>query len=307
MDFARMCSRLDPRCYKAFLAVVSEGSFSAAASSAAMTISGVSQHIANIESAVGAQLFLRTASGCKLTDPGRRFHQFVKSYSNLLADLFEDVAETQGQLQGIVRYAMPPSCILSPHFPMLLQRRLAHPDLELNVTLMPNGEIIRALLGDQIDFGFVTETVRNPAVAYKAFCQEEYILVGSERGRIEDITEADFLDQPFVVYPGFDTYVACYIKHFFPSLADIDARSIYRVSGMINTIDGAIRMVTGGLGISVFPRHCVQALIDKGELFEHRRHAADPLLNDIHIAHHAANVMPRRVGCVIDWFMDMVH
>jgi DNA-binding transcriptional LysR family regulator len=305
MDFVRMCSRLDPKCFKAFLAVVSEGSFSSAAQSAAMTVSGVSQHINAIESAVGLSLFVRTSSGCRLTDQGQRFHAFIKSYSDLLADLFEDLTIARNELFGIVRYAMPPSCILSPHFPMLLERRLAHPGLELSVSLVPNTDVLRSIQEGHIDFGFVTERVINPVLQYESFCQEEYVLVGADKRVIEQITPENFMQQRFVVYPGVDVYINCFLRHHFPQMKDVDARSIHHVSGRITTIDGGILMSAGGLGVSVFPRHCVQHLIDSGCLHEFGQPGIAPLMNDIYIATASQVQQPRRVKAVIEWFMDM--
>jgi DNA-binding transcriptional LysR family regulator len=273
MDFVRMCSRLDPKCFKAFLAVVSEGSFSSAAQSAAMTVSGVSQHINAIESAVGLSLFVRTSSGCRLTDQGQRFHAFIKSYS--------------------------------PHFPMLLERRLAHPGLELSVSLVPNTDVLRSIQEGHIDFGFVTERVINPVLQYESFCQEEYVLVGADKRVIEQITPENFMQQRFVVYPGVDVYINCFLRHHFPQMKDVDARSIHHVSGRITTIDGGILMSAGGLGVSVFPRHCVQHLIDSGCLHEFGQPGIAPLMNDIYIATASQVQQPRRVKAVIEWFMDM--
>lgn len=306
MDFARICARLDPRCFKAFQAVVTEGSFSAAAPRAAMTVSGVSQHIASLEEAVGTVLFLRTTNGCRLTDQGLRFHKFIETYGHLLADLFEDLDAGRNELQGLVRYAMPPSCILSPHFPMLLERRLAHPDLELSVSLVANPEIFKLLQAGEIDFGFVTEFVQHPNFSYKAFCQEEYILVSSPVLNHRTDTIERLIGGRFVIYPGFDAYFNCFVRHFFPGSSSVDARSIANIAGRINTIDGGIKMVAGGLGISVFPRHCVQHLVDAGVLVEHR-YSSTLLLNQIYILQQANSSLPRRVSAVIDWFMDMSH
>jgi LysR family transcriptional regulator, transcriptional activator of the cysJI operon len=305
MDFARVCARLDPKCFKAFMAVVAEGSFSSAAHSAAMTVSGVSQHIANIESALSAPLFVRTSSGCKLTEQGQRFHGFVKSYSNLLADLFEDLSTSQNQLFGVVRYAMPPSCILSPHFPMLLQRRLDHPGLELSVSLQPNADVLRSLQEAHIDFGFVTERVAGPSFQYQAFCQEEYVLVGPDKALMDQINADNFMHQRFVLYPGIDVYINFFLRHCFPQLQQVDARSIHHVSGRITTIEGGIMMTAGGLGISVFPRHCIQHLVDDGKLHIYEPMVSRPLLNDIFIVTHAQTPLPRRVKSVIQWFIDM--
>ncbi|MBY0574617.1 MAG: LysR family transcriptional regulator [Undibacterium sp.] len=305
MNFARMCARLDPKCYKAFLAVVSEGSFSAAAHKAAMTISGVSQHIANIEEVVGSPIFLRTPTGCKLTEKGSKFFLFVKSYSNLVADFFEDLAGEEESLQGIVRYAMPQSCAGSEHFVQLLKRRLAHPLLELNVQLISNESIFEQLVDGKIDFGFVTETIENPLIKYQPFCQEEYVLVASNQVQLDALANGRVIDQPFIAFPGFDVYVNCFLRHFYPELHNIDYRFLHRITGRISTLDGAIRMVEGGLGISIFPKHCVQTSIDRGGLICFEKIGYPPLMSEINIAHHSRNIMSRRVEAVIQWFMDM--
>lgn len=307
MNFVRMCSRLDPRCYKAFLSVVNEGSYSLAANKAAMTVSGISQHIANIEEVIGMPVFIRTSKGCKLTEQGDKFYQFIKNYNNLVTEFFEDINYKNECLHGLVRYAMPASCLLSPHFPMLLDRRLEYPNLELNVQLLPNEGIFDQIIDGSIDFGFVTERIKNPIIEYQSFCQEEYILVYSSKISPPDISENTFIKQHFIVYPGFNTYANKFIAHYFPNLDEVDYRSLYHISGRINSIDGAIKMVAGGLGISVFPRHCVEELINSKKLCIYTSHQKVPLLNDIYIAHHAEIVMPKRVTAVIQWFMDMMH
>lgn len=76
-------------------------------------------------------------------------------------------------------------------------------------------------------------------------------------------------------------------------------------SGEINSLDGAITMVLGGLGNSVFPRHCVQAHLDAKRLIELPTRAG-PLLNTIYVARIAEATVPRRVSQVIEWFFEMV-
>ncbi len=62
-------------------------------------------------------------------------------------------------------------------------------------------------------------------------------------------------------------------------------------------------MVAGGLGISVFPRHCVQEFIDRGQLVEYSTQT--PLMNPIYIVHRNQPPLSARVQTVIQWFMDM--
>ncbi|MEK9711843.1 MAG: LysR substrate-binding domain-containing protein, partial [Thalassolituus sp.] len=93
--------------------------------------------------------------------------------------------------------------------------------------------------------------------------------------------------------------------HNFPQSLHTQALSLHCACN-INSIDGAILMTLGGLGISIFPRHCVQEYLADGRLQAFEVNAAMPLLNDIYIASLKSDQRPYRVDLVIYWFMDMV-
>ena len=65
-------------------------------------------------------------------------------------------------------------------------------------------------------------------------------------------------------------------------------------------------MTLGGLGVSIFPRHCMQQHIDEGKLIVFEQTHSEPLLNDIYISSLKSDQRPYRVELVITWFMDMV-
>ena len=298
--------RLDPKCFKAFVAVAEYGHFTLAAEKAAMTQSSVSQHVAKLEDQLGHPLFKRTPKNILLTEAGEKLLTYIQWMNDSTAEFFDEINKGQEAIEGIVRYSMPPSCLLSPHFPMLLERRLEYPGLELRVELYPNEEVLENVINGRFDFGFVTEKVQHISLTYQSFCQEEYILVSSNAAQLAELDSENLVEQKFIGYPGMDTYFNFWVRHFMTGMVDIDARSLYH-AGDINSIDGAIKMVAGGLGISVFPRHCVQQFIDSGALQEYQRGEAQPLLNDIYIVKLNTFTQPKRVEKVIEWFMDMVH
>ena len=88
-----------------------------------------------------------------------------------------DVNANTNLIEGIVSYAMPASCLLSPHFPILLERRLEYPNLELKLELTPTDQVFQQILSGKIDFGFVTKRIDHPRLDYLSFCQEEYVAV----------------------------------------------------------------------------------------------------------------------------------
>ena len=295
--------RLDPRFFKAFVAAAEFENFTIAASQAAMTQSGISQHISKLEEQVGLPLFMRGSKSTVLTDAGKLLLNYIRSYNDSVASLMDQMRQDQEMVEGLVSYAMPPSCLLSPHFPMLLERRLAYPALELKVQLLPNTEILPLLIDGKMDFGFVTERVEHPLLDYRKFCDEEYILVGPKNLNVLDLQIDNILDYRYINYPGMGVYFNYWIEHYLPDAKHISDRSLHH-AGEMNSIEGAILMVVGGLGTSVFPRHCVQDNIDSGLLVEWTS-TVDALTNTIHIVTRQDPPIPKRVATVIDWFMDM--
>lgn len=296
--------RLDPRYFKAFVAAAEYENFSVAANHAAMTQSGISQHISKLEEQLGIALFMRNSKATVLTEAGKILLSYIRTYNDSVATLMDSIHTERNLVEGLVSYAMPPSCLLSPHFPMLLERRRAHPALELKVKLLPNEEILALVIDGKIDFGFVTEKVDHPLLQYQNFCDEEYIMVGANQEDIASLANNNLLQQQYINYPGMGVYFNYWIEHFMPECSNISDRSLHH-AGEMNSIEGAILMVVGGLGISVFPRHCVQKHIDAGELFVFEKTGKDALLNTIHIVSRSHPVLPTRVETVIQWFMDM--
>ncbi len=294
--------RLDPRHFKAFIAAAHCGNFSQAAIEAAMTQSGISQHISKLEEQLGAPLFLRTTKSVTLTEAGQLLQKYVEQYTDSIGQLMENIATNERKIEGLVSYAMPPSCLLSPHFPMLLERRRDYPGLELKVELMPNQQVIERVIDGDMHFGFVTEKVEHQFLCYEPFCEEEYIAVAASDRGFTSLNENNLIDQPYIHYPGMGVYFNYWVQHVFPNVQHVSDRSLHH-AGDINNISGAILMVAGGLGISVFPRHCVQEFIDRGQLVEYSTQT--PLMNPIYIVHRNQPPLSARVQTVIQWFMDM--
>ncbi len=298
---------IDPKLFRAFKAVDEAGSFSEAADLAAMTQANISKHIKALEEQINAELFVRTPKGPVITEAGTQLREYIKKFENLHSDLVFTIKNTAEQVQGVVSYAMPASCLLSPHFPMLLERRLDFPKLEINLSLMPTNQVFNLILDGAIDFGFVTQKVSHPRIEYLSFCKEEYVAVSAPSIPLEQLNAESLTQFNYIKYPGYELYFDLWKNHNFGQLDNINALSLH-YAGNINSIDGAILMALGGLGVSIFPRHCIQHLLDEGRLVEWKSTdpKIEPVLNAIYIAYLKSNSKPYRVDLVISWFMDMV-
>jgi DNA-binding transcriptional LysR family regulator len=284
---------LDSGSFRPFYFAAETLNFTEAARRAGLTQSGISQHVAKMEQQIGVPLFLRVNKRVILTDAGKRLKAHIERYLDDVASLKDTLRQGQAVLKGIVSYAMPASCLMTPHFPLLLARReKSFPGVELRVTICPTPEVIDRLLAGEIDFGFVTKHTGHPALRFIHFCQEEYVLISRDKLRFDALTELRMLD-----HPGADVLFEHWRAKHLPK-SKLQWQSLNLV-GRINSLEGVIKMVEGGLGATIIPRHCIAGK----RLFEY---GGKRSLNDIHIATRAQDRLPRRVQTVIDTFLAMM-
>lgn len=301
--------RLDPRLFRSFLAVVKAQSFSSAATLASLTQGAISQQIAKLEERLNTQLFVRAGNRVVLTPAGQMLHAYAQAYMEHATQFLEKLNEEFESLRGMVRYAMPESCIHAPHFGWLLEKRKAHPDIVLHIELEPAAEVLRDVLDGDIDFGFVNQAVKLPAVQSYAFCFEEYALLQSASAPSVDMPETldDVLELPLIVYPGMIDCLNRWLAAHCGDLDPISALALH-VHGEFNDMRGALAMVEGDLGLTIMARHVAAASIAAG-----RVRTIDPGDGDapraaqqqISIIRLKDRRMPARVKRVIRWFLDM--
>ncbi|MEK7689926.1 MAG: LysR family transcriptional regulator, partial [Bdellovibrionota bacterium] len=233
-------SRLDAGAFRGFYYATETLNFTLAAQRAGMTQSGVSQHISKLEKQLGVQLFLRVGRKVILTDAGMRLRSYVEQYLDQVEEFAESLTTGHTALKGRVRYAMPASCLMTPHFPMLLrERKMRFPKLELGVTLCHSGEVIQKLLNGEIDFGFVTKKIQHPDIRFTPFCPEEYVLVADRAKVLEGLTIETLREANFVAHPGVEDLFSHWMGHHYPRVKNMDWGAL-RVTGEINSLEGAI-------------------------------------------------------------------
>ncbi len=293
---------IDPKLFPAFVAAAELLNFTQAAKRAHMTQSGVSQHIARLEEQLQVQLFKRVARHVILTEAGGALLRYIREQHSIWNEFVESIRNEERGLSGEVAYAMPPSCLMSPHFSLLLERRRAQKNIRLHVQIRSSPEVVELILRNEVHFGFVTQRPEHPSLQFEHFCDEEYILTSSDPKAMRSLAPEDLFRINTVDYPGCDVYYNAWIRHYLPD----ETRDYYSLvhSGRINAIEGAVTMVRGGLGCGVFPRHCVAAHLESGALHEYQGEAA-PLTNGIYIAQIKDSVPIRRVQQVISWFKEM--
>ena len=140
--------------FVAFAHVVREGSFSAAAARLGVTQSAVTQHVAKLETQVGAQLLLRSRDGVELTRSGQEFFELADRLVAVDTALKERLqgyeAMAKGHMKIVANAPLPALRAIS-------QFRRALPDVEIDFSIFSWSEATRMLRERRADVGLITD------------------------------------------------------------------------------------------------------------------------------------------------------
>jgi len=123
---------------EAFVAVVTHGSFSAAAGALGVSAPVITRRVQALEARLATQLLRRTTRRVALTDAGRAFHERVGGKPARVAEAEEVAREASARSEGQLRVIMPTFFASSGFHHALIPRFLAqHPAVHLTLLIVP--------------------------------------------------------------------------------------------------------------------------------------------------------------------------
>lgn len=145
----------------AFVRVVQDGSFTAAAKTLGLPKSTVSRSVAQLEQDLGVVLLHRTTRKLHLTDAGKAFHDRV---SRALADIDDATtvaADLQRELRGLVRVTAPVDLGVWAVASIVARFVRTHPKVNIEVRL--TGRVVD-LVGEGVDIALRAGPVRDESL-----------------------------------------------------------------------------------------------------------------------------------------------
>lgn len=265
-----------------FVAVVENGSFSAAAQSLAMTKSAVSKRIANLESSLGVRLFHRTTRTLRLTEAGERFSDYARHSIGLAEEGFAELSHYQTRPQGTLRVNAPMAFSqrhIVPTIPKFLER---YP--EINVVLNLNDQLIEMVEG-AFDISIRIGALQDSSLIARKLCDCHSVLCASptylEQNGVPT-TPHDLVDHNCLYYSLFQAGTEWSFSK---------DNQHYRVTPkgnfVVNNSEAIEEVLKQGGGIAQMPLFLVSSALEKGELV--------PILSDYALPVHAIYaVYPQR-------------
>jgi len=273
---------MDTRQLAAFCAVVERRSFSQAAERLGVTQPAVSLQVRALEKRLGTQLLDRSGRRVEPTEAGLRLYRNAQKLLALEEQLLEEVAESEGPLQGTLEIGAStgPAAIVLPL--LLCEFQQSNPGLRVELSVFDTQSIVELVAERRLELGIVGAARRHRSVTFEPFFRDEVILACPPGHRFAGRTVelAELGDGPLILMQhgaGVRQMVEDELRRSGRKVRDLEAPLEL---GLQESVRSA---VLAGYGVGFISRRAVETDLAAGTLAEARVRGLD-LARDISIA-----------------------
>ncbi len=171
---------MNTRHARLILAIVREGSFTAAAKALSITQPTLSQTVRQIETQLGESLFVRGHASVSLTPAGELYVQAARRIVKTQEELEQALSLLHGKTEGTLRIGLTlhRSDELLPQ--VLSDFYAAYPDMRMEVREGSTAQLEQLLLEGEIDMALLTADRQHPALEYRQIASEEIVLLAGK-------------------------------------------------------------------------------------------------------------------------------
>src|SRR5215204_575221 len=255
---------MEIRQLKAFVAIAEARTFTAAAHRIHYTQAALSMQIKQLEKEVGVPLFTRMPRRVVLTEAGERLieraHLILREHDAALAEL----AELAGAKHGRLRVGSASGMVSADSLPQILKRlRKTHPHVEVSVSTGTSEELVRKILGGEIDAAFVSLPVQARNVETELLSQDQLVAIASPRHTLagQRVVSAFVLAGEKLILGERGGNTRRLIDEFFAEagLKPTVAMELSRQAAIRN-------MVAADMGVGIVPLSVVRDEVERGRL-----------------------------------------
>lgn len=249
-----------------FAVVVQEGSFSAAADRLYMTQSAISQHVHDLEAALGVRLFVRGWRGVTLTAQGETLHDYARRIFALVAEAENAVTDVDHLHTGQITLGATPGVgvYLLPDWTQAFRSR--YPNLTVSIQTGVTAHIIRDILSNRLDAGLIEgelEENRSARLQVVVLQQvEQFVVVGPGHPWWDSppIPLAALNGQAFIMRPR-NSQTRIWLDGV---LSEHNIQPV--VNAEFDNLESIKRSVTGGSCVTILPEYVLRQEEELGTL-----------------------------------------
>jgi len=244
-----------------FAAVARSGAMNRAAAELNTVQSNVTSRIRQLESDLGAQLFVRDTRGVSLTVAGTRLLPFAVEIERMIGDARRAVLDdgiprgplALGSLETTAAYRLAP---------IVTTFSAAYPNIDLSVRTATNDVLLSDVLDGRIDGAFVAGPLDRPDFDRLQIFVEELVVVS--RLGVASLEAAISQVGLTIVIKGSG---CSYRQRFEEILSKRGIALVRRIE--LGSLDAILSCVAAGLGVTMMPRSVVELSRDRANLIVH--------------------------------------
>ncbi len=227
---------------RAVIAVCEEGSFTRAAVRENATQSGISQHVAAVERALGIKLFERSARGVKPTPAGQRYYKHCIEAVGQIAKANADMRAFASRVTGDLHVGLIPTLTRAALAPTLEHFVPRYPEVRLHIVEGYSGTLTEMVQNGDLDFAAVPATEGRVGLKSRLIARDREMLVSSVRRGLEPFAPVRLKDVgPLkIVLPGPANVRRRNIEVYFETHG-VEVEEVIEMDAMISTLQFVAR------------------------------------------------------------------
>ena len=255
---------MEIRQLRAFVAIAESGTFTAGALRVHVTQAAISMQIRQLETEIGAKVFVRAPRHVILTEAGeqllRRARHILREHDAAL----DEIAELAGAERGRLRIGSASAMVLSEQLPAILKElRKQHPAAEISVISGTSEVLVDQILGGEVDVAFVSLPVDVRGIKTERLSQDQLVAIASPRHKLakQRTISAYTLAGERLILGERGGNTRRLIDQFFAQ-----AGVTLDVAMELSRQQAIKRMVEEDMGVGIVPLASVKEEVDKGKL-----------------------------------------
>jgi len=227
---------------RAVIAVCEEGSFTRAAARENATQSGISQHVAAVERALGVKLFERSAGGVAPTPAGLRYYKRCVEAVGTLEHAAEEARSLGREVTGELRIGLMPTFTRAVLAPVLDDFVPRCPEVRLRIVEGYSGALTEMVLDDDLDLAVVPAFEGTIGLKSRLLVRDREMLISGPRRGLKPLAPVRLAEiRPLkIVIPGPDNIRRRNLETYFQSHG-VEIEAMLEMDAMIATLEFVAR------------------------------------------------------------------
>jgi DNA-binding transcriptional LysR family regulator len=249
---------------RAFVAIAESGTFTAGAVRVHVTQAAISMQIRQLETEIGARVFVRAPRHVILTEAGEHLLRRARTMLREHDAAVDEIAELAGAERGRIRIGSASAMVLTDELPAILKElRKQHPGAEITVTSGTSETLVDQILAGELDIAFVSLPVDARGIQTERLSADQLVAVASPRHKLakQKTISAYTLAGERLILGERGGNTRRLIDQFFAQ-----AGVTLRVAMELSRQAAIRRMVEEDMGVGIVPLQSVRDEVDRGKL-----------------------------------------